>query len=59
MPLPLIIGAAAALAGAVGVGAGINGAAKMKEANDTMKAANERHEKNLKMLENKNKMTLR
>ena len=58
MPLPLIIGAAAAIAGAVGLGAGVHGAAKMKEANDTMESANRRHKKNIQKLEIQNKFTL-
>lgn len=46
MPLPIILGVGAAIAGAVGVGSGIHGASKMKEANDTMKNAEERHKRN-------------
>lgn len=46
MPLPLILGIGAAIAGAAGIGAGINGAAKMKEANDTMESAQRRHQRN-------------
>ena len=37
MPLPLILGIGAAIAGAGGLGAGIHGGLKMKEANDTLK----------------------
>lgn len=48
MPLPFILGAAAAVAAIGGVGSGIHGAAKMKEANDTMKSADSRHRKNIK-----------
>ena len=48
MPLPFILGAAAAVAAIGGVGSGIHGAAKMKEANDTMKSADSRHKKNIK-----------
>lgn len=47
MPLPIILGAAAAVAAAGGVGSGINGAVKMKEANDTMKSADRRHQNNI------------
>lgn len=47
MPLPIILGIGAAIAGVAGVGSGISGASKMKEANDTVKAANRRHEKNM------------
>ena len=39
MPLPFILGAAAAIAAAGGVGSGIHGAKKMKDANEH---ANER-----------------
>ena len=51
MPLPLILGIGAAIAGVTGVGTGIHGAVKMKEANDMMKAANSRHEENIKKFE--------
>ena len=51
MPLPFILGAAAAIAGAAGVGSGIHGAVKMKEANDTVKEATERNEKNVAKFE--------
>ena len=47
MPLPFILGAAAIIAGTVGVGKGIGGAVKMKEANDTAKSAQRRHENNM------------
>lgn len=57
MPLPLILGAAAAVAGLAGVGTGIHGAVKMKEANDTMKAADSRHKRNLTKFENQKKRT--
>lgn len=55
MPLPIILGVGAAIAGAVGVGSGIHGASKMKEANDTMKSAEERHKRNNAKLESCNK----
>lgn len=51
MPLPLILGVGAAIAGITGVGSGIHGAAKMKEANDTMKAAEDRHKRNIAKFE--------
>ena len=57
MPLPLIpliIGGAAALAGAGGVGAGIHGAVKMKDAKDTMESADRRHRRNIARFEEKN-----
>lgn len=58
MPLPLIIGGIAAVAGAAGVGSGIHGAVKMKEASDTVKAAQKRNEKNVARLEDCNKSTM-
>ena len=58
MPLPLIIGGIAAAAGAAGVGSGIHGAVKMKEASDTVKAAQKRNEKNVARLEDCNKSTM-
>ena len=57
MPLPLILGIGAAVAGVAGVGTGIHGAVKMKEANDTITAAQDRHERNLKKFEKQNKST--
>lgn len=57
MPLPFILGAAAAVAGAVGIGAGIKGAKKLKEANDTMEEAKRRHEANMAHFEEENKTT--
>lgn len=51
MPLPLILGAAAAVAALGGVGSGIHGAVKMKEANDTMKSVDSIHKKNIKRFE--------
>lgn len=57
MPLPFILGAAAAIAGAAGLGSGIHGAVKMKEANDTMKSADSRHKKNLAKLEAQSELT--
>lgn len=57
MPLPFILGAAAAIAGVAGLGSGIHGAAKMKEANDTMKSADSRHKKNLARFEAQSELT--
>lgn len=57
MPLPLILGAAAAIAGAAGVGAGVHGGLKMKEANDTIKSAQRQHEENIAKFESKNAET--
>lgn len=57
MPLPLILGVGAAIAGTVGVGSGVYGAAKMKEANDTMKSADSRHKSNIEKFESQSKIT--
>lgn len=57
MPLPLILGIGAAIAGVTGVGSGIHGAVKMKEANDTMKLADACHKDNLARFEKQNKTT--
>ena len=46
MPLPFIIGGLAVVAGAAGIGTGIRGGMKMKDANDTMKSAQEKQERN-------------
>lgn len=54
MPLPLIIGGLAAIAGATGVGFGVHGGVKMKEANDTMNSAQCRQEKAVHLFEEKN-----
>ena len=51
MPLPFILGAAALAAAVGGVGSGIHGAVKMKEANDTMQSADSRHRRNIKRFE--------
>lgn len=57
MPLPLILGIGAAIAGVAGVASGVKGAAKMKEANDTMKSADSRHKKNIAHFEQQSKIT--
>ena len=57
MPLPFILGAAAAIAAVGGVGSGINGAVKMKEANDTMKSADSRHKRNIAKFDETSKAT--
>ena len=54
MPLPLILGTAAAIAGTTGVGTAIHGLAKMKEANDTMSTAKRSHELNVRRFETAN-----
>ena len=57
MPIPFIVGAVALIAGAAGMGSGIRGGIKMKDANDTMKIAQERHNKNIDRFKNQNKKT--
>lgn len=57
MPLPFIIGGLAIAAGIGGIGSGIHGAAKMKDASDTLDAAKSRHNKNLKMFEDQQEAT--
>ena len=57
MPLPFILGAGAAIAGIVGAGSAIHGAAEMKDANDTMKSAEKRHNSNIKKFELANEDT--
>ncbi len=54
MPLPLIIGGIAAIAGVTGVGTGIHGGVKMKEANDTIKLAQNKQEKAVVLFEKRN-----
>lgn len=55
MPLPLILGVAAGVAGAAGVGGAISGGVKMKKANDKMKSAEERHKINIAAFEDENR----
>lgn len=57
MPLPVLLGILAAGAALGGVGSGIHGATKMKEANDTMKAADSRHKKNIKRFDDASEAT--
>lgn len=57
MPLPLILGTAAAIAGTAGVGSAIHGTVKMVQANSTMKSSEERHKRNLARFEIQNKET--
>ncbi len=57
MPLPFIIGGLAVAAGVTGVGTGIHGGVKMKEANDTMKKAQEIQKEAVRRFETKNKST--
>ncbi len=51
MPLPLLLGAAAVAAGIAGVGSGVRGGVKMKEANETMQLADSCHKENISRFE--------
>ena len=55
--IPVMLKGAAVVAGTAGVGAAAHGAKKMKDANDTMKAAQSRHEGNMARFEKKNETT--
>ena len=57
MPLPIILGIAAVTAAVGGAGAGISGAVKMKDANDTMKLAKSKMERCQNMVDSGNKAT--
>lgn len=57
MPVPLILGAGAAVAGAVGIGNAAHGAVEMKSAGDKSKSAEDRHKKNTARLEEHSKIT--
>lgn len=57
MPLPLILGIAAGIAAAGGVGSGIHGGVKMKEANDTMNVAKANQQMALDKFEKMNTST--
>lgn len=57
MPLPLIIGGIAAVAGIAGVGSGIHGGIKMKDANDTMKLAQSKQRRAVDLFKERNEKT--
>ncbi len=57
MPLPLILGIAAGVTGIAGIGGGIRGAVKMKEASDIQKGAKLIHERSIEKFENSSKDT--
>lgn len=57
MPLPLFLGIAAGVAALGGVGSGIHGAVKMKDANDLMKYCEKRHNNNIKKFKSANTKT--
>ena len=54
MPLPLLLLGLAAIAGVSGVGAGVHGAVKMKNASDKIKEAKRRDERNNERLKSHN-----
>lgn len=57
MPLPLFLAIAASMAAAGGIGTGVHGAVKMKGASDTVKAAGERRNENIRRFESCNGRT--
>ncbi|MDR0944107.1 MAG: hypothetical protein LBM41_06200 [Ruminococcus sp.] len=57
MALPIILGVAASVAAAGGVGAGIHGGIKMKDAKDTIASAKDRNESNIARFEQSNNTT--
>lgn len=57
MPLPIILGVGAAIAGTIGVGTGIHGASKMQDAKETIEAAESRHKSNTAKFEMISEMT--
>lgn len=59
MPLPIIIGITAAVAGTAGLGNGIRGGMKIKKAKNTLKAVQSRNEKNIKHLESTTKSMMK
>lgn len=59
MPLPIILGVGAALAGITGVAKGVKGAMDVKDANDTLKAAERLHKQHIKTFEEKSEETNR
>ena len=59
MPLPLILGIAAAVAGTTGIGLGIHGGVKMKQANDKLNEAQKRNDSNNARLKRMNQNACR
>ena len=57
MPLPLFLGAGAAIAGAVGITNGLKGAANAKNASDRIKSAERQHNENIRWFEETNTET--
>ncbi len=59
MPIPILIGAAAAVAAAAGVGAGVYGGAKFYGATQLMKAAQDRNDRNTRRYTRQQEQTVR
>lgn len=57
MPLPLILGIGAGIAATTGVGSGLAGGVKMKQASNTLKSASEKREEALARFEKANEKT--
>jgi len=57
MPLPIILGAGACIAAVTGIGSGVHGAVKMKNAKDTMKEATAKRDQAVSKFESTNKRT--
>lgn len=57
MPLPLIVGAIAVVAGATGVAKGVSGAKKIKEAKEDIERIERRHKSNQNMLKEQEEAT--
>lgn len=55
MPIPIILAGVALLTGAVGIGAGIDGASKAMDAKDIMERAQKRHDENISRYEKSEK----
>lgn len=59
MPLPLFLIIGGSILGASGIGAGIAGGVKMKQANDTMQSAQSMHKDNINRFEKSNTLALK
>lgn len=57
MPLPMILTATGVITSVAGISTGIYGVSKMKDANDTIKSAESRHQRNIDTFEIQNKIT--
>ena len=59
MPLPLILGIGAGIAGLTGIGAGVHAAKQTHDSKKIVEIANKRHEANIARLQYKNEIALR